>query len=341
MYLWMELAKAADVLIKQLLCARSGENLLLYADTSTDPDIVNAVAAAGYTAGVIPTIIWYETRPEVDMEPPKPVAAAMKNADVICEFAKMYIIHTNAYYEALKAGARHLCLTGITKEMMIRCIGRVDYPLIVELGDRLTELTCKASEVKITSPGGTNITFKNDPERPIIHHRGVIKKAGERAMLGGQISWAPIEETINGAIVFDGSLWPPDEIGLLKSPIKLVIKNGRVVEVRGEAEARILESWLSSFEHPSMYNLAHVSYGFNPGARLTGNILEDERIFGCIEWGIGSQTDYFMGRAGRAPSHTDGIILNPSIQLDREPIEEEGKYVHPMLVEISQKLKGR
>lgn len=28
-------------------------------------------------------------------------------------------------------------------------------------------------------------------------------------------------------------------------------------------------------------------YGFNPGAVLTGNIVEDERVWGSTEWGIG------------------------------------------------------
>ena len=38
---------------------------------------------------------------------------------------------------------------------------------------------------------------------------------------------------------------------------------------------------------PNMFRLAHVSYGFNPGAKLTGNMVEDERIWECTEWGIG------------------------------------------------------
>jgi len=33
--------------------------------------------------------------------------------------------------------------------------------------------------------------------------------------------------------------------------------------------------------------MAHICYGFNPGAKLTGDIVEDERVWGCVEWGIG------------------------------------------------------
>lgn len=29
-----------------------------------------------------------------------------------------------------------------------------------------------------------------------------------------------------------------------------------------------------------MYKLAHIAYGFNPGSKLTGNIVEGERVWG-------------------------------------------------------------
>lgn len=44
-YLWVGLAEAADVVVRQLL--RVGENLLVYADASADSDAVDAVVAAG------------------------------------------------------------------------------------------------------------------------------------------------------------------------------------------------------------------------------------------------------------------------------------------------------
>ncbi|GAI65023.1 unnamed protein product, partial [marine sediment metagenome] len=36
--------------------------------------------------------------------------------------------------------------------------------------------------------------------------------------------------------------------------------------------------WLNSFNDPGMLGLAHASWGFNPGAKLTGDIVEDERV---------------------------------------------------------------
>ncbi|MDP2871993.1 MAG: hypothetical protein Q8P31_05575, partial [Bacillota bacterium] len=81
-----------------------------------------------------------------------------------------------------------------------------------------------------------------------------------------------------------------------------------------------------------MYHLAHYSLGFNPGVlRPTGRIVEDERVFGCMEFGVG-QT-----RSG-APSHTDGIVLNPTIVLDGVHMETEGRYVHPAAAALCREL---
>ena len=86
-----------------------------------------------------------------------------------------------------------------------------------------------------------------------------------------------------------------------------------------------------------MLRLAHVCYGFNPSARLTGNILENERVWGCTEWGIGYLSAADAPPTGiPAPSHSDGICLNSSVWLNGIQILKEGKVIHPELVELSE-----
>ncbi|MEM4038944.1 MAG: aminopeptidase, partial [Nitrososphaerota archaeon] len=99
------------------------------------------------------------------------------------------------------------------------------------------------------------------------------------------------------------------------------------------------ERWLRNFNDEKMYYIAHLSYGCNPGAKLTGNILEDERVWGVVEWGIGSQSSTFKGKLGLASSHTDGICLNPTLIADGEKIIKDGEYIHPELIEYVKKLQ--
>jgi 2,5-dihydroxypyridine 5,6-dioxygenase len=339
--MWLELAKAANILVRDMLKVKEGENVLIYGDTSSDEAVLKAVAEAVHVAGATPVVVVFETKPEVDMPPPKPLAAAMKQADVIVEFAKMYLIHTEAYREALKAGARAMCLSGIDTGSLVRCIGRVYYPYMVALGDKLSNLVAKGNKMRITNSSGTDISFENGG-RKIFHFTGVAEKPGTSYMLGGQVGWCPLEDTINGTLVIDGSIWPPAELGLLKAPVTLTVKEGKIKKIEGGAEARIFEKWLKSFNDPHMFNIAHICFGINPGARLTGNITEDERVFGAIVWGIGDQVDEIGGKAGHAKAHTDGVMLTPSVWIDEVLIEKDGEFIHPELSELARRtyMKG-
>ena len=88
-----------------------------------------------------------------------------------------------------------------------------------------------------------------------------------------------------------------------------------------------------------MFRLAHVCYGFNPGAKLTGDILEDERIWGATEWGLGYQSAEDCPPDGiPAVSHCDGICLNSSVWLDGKQVLDEGKVVDPELKVLADKL---
>jgi leucyl aminopeptidase (aminopeptidase T) len=333
-----ELKKAAKVIIEQMVNLKEGEDILIYADTAADHQVVESLAEAAYLAGGVISLFKYETRPEVGIEPPGPLSAAMKEADVIIELAEKYLIHTKAYHKALESGSRNLCLTGMTPQMMIRCIGDINYPKMVELGDALADLLQEGEEMQITTPAGTEL-YCRIKGRPVFHNSGVISKPGEQSFLGGQVSWAPIEESINGTMVFDGSVWPPEELGLLKGPIVLKVEKGGIKAIEGGGEAKTLEGWLESFDDPKMFKIAHFSYGFNPGAKLSGKILEDERVFGCIEIGLGSQRPRFKGTVGPAKAHTDGVMLNPTVKLDGELIEEEGEFIHPKLARIAKALR--
>lgn len=159
-------------------------------------------------------------------------------------------------------------------------------------------------------------------------------------MLGGQISWCPLESTINGTLVLDGALWPPADICILKDPIKLTLKDGVVTEIEGGRDAQRLKEWMASFNDPASYRLAHYSLGFNPGVTTpTGRIVEDERVFGGIEFGIGSQGAAIMGEKWDAPSHTDGTILKPTLIFDGKVFEENGIYKDEKAREFCRRMK--
>jgi len=337
--MFMELYEASLKTARDLAKIKEGEEALILADTAIDLEMIKLLSSAAQVLGAQTHIILYETRNGPDVEPPKPVAEAMKSSDVIVSLPLMYIIHTNAYTDALKAGARILELTGTTPDMMIRLIGKTNYTTMCELGNRLTQLTKNAKEVIIKSENGTNLRFENDINRPVFHNDGILNEKGIYKPLGGQISWAPIEDSIEGTIVANTFIWPPEEIGILKNPVRIDMKEGRIKKIEGGVEAKIFESWLKSLNDEKMYYLAHASWGFHPKARLCGRPLEDERIYGGVEFGFGSQSLKFKGKIGKATTHTDLGIFNPEVYFDGVLVTRGGRFVHAELTEYDRKVK--
>lgn len=337
-YLSYEAAVGARKLVEQIMLVKPGEDVVITADTSTDSRVVDLTAQAVAAAGATPTVVWYETRPTSAMEPPGPVAAAIARADVWIEYALAYIMHSEAFREAMKNGARYANLTGMDVPMLVDTVGRVDFEGTMELGRALVGLLEKADDVRITTPAGTDLRARNGG-RPINLRGKPAERPGETVMLAGQISWNPLEETQEGVLVFDGAVWPPNELGLLRSPIRMRVANGVVSEIDGGPDAHTFRQWMESHADANMFRIAHWSLGFNPGVtKPTGRIVEDERVFGCVELGLGTKGAWIGGDPWVAAAHTDGSLLNPSIYLDGEAIELDGRYVHPDLVAICRRL---
>lgn len=142
--------------------------------------------------------------------------------------------------------------------------------------------------------------------------------------MAGQVAFQGIPATIEGKVVIDGYLWPPDEIGLIVDPIVLRIRKGYVTNIEGcPSKALILSNWLEGKEKRVM----HFCIGFHPGAQLSGKLVEAERTFGNIVIGI-----------GKYPFHTDGIIKNPTLKLNDAVILQNGTFVHDKLSVLEQEL---
>lgn len=337
-YLNLELMKGAFTLVRDVMLVKPGENVVITGDTSSDRRVIDAAASAVYAVGGIPSVLYYATAKTACMEPPAPIGAAVAKADVWIEFTYAYIMHSAAFRAAMDFGTRYICLTGMDVEMMVKTIANVDYDTMIDFGEYMKGVLEKTDEVIIQCPNGTNLKAYNKG-RGIRHSGQRATKKGYPIMLGGQISWCPVEETINGTLVFDGAIWPPMEIGKLSQPVHLSLEQGIVTKAEGGGEARKFEAWLNSFGDPNMFRLAHYSLGFNPGVTCnTGRIVEDERVFGCMEFGIGSQGKAIMGKFWTAASHTDGTLNHPTMIFDGKVFEENGIYVDETAREFCKKL---
>ena len=321
-----ELNNAARKFLAEVMLVEPGEEVLTTIDTTADWRVAMAISQAAYALGARPVIVLYETQARPQMEPPAVVAGAIAKADVWIDLAVQYILYTRAREAATSNGCRHACLSGMTANSFVSTIGSVDYPRMLAFGDELAAMLNRAGEIKVTSHAGTDLV--GQLRGNAFQAGGIGDHKGALVMLGGQVGFLPVEESIHGKVVVDGEIWPPVEIGILKETVELSIEAGMIREVLGSSEASIFRRWLDGFRDPNLYHMAHYAYGFNPGvAKLTGSIVEDERIFGVITFGFGTSNER------KAATHSDCIVLHPTVFLDGVEIERDGRFTSPSLVE--------
>jgi leucyl aminopeptidase (aminopeptidase T) len=342
-YYEYELGSTAHKIASELFKLKPGETFVITADTESDSRAVNAMATAAFAVGAKPMVVWAPSPLGVgkaadSMLPVEALTGALKAADAWVEFNNKYLLYSTPFEVAIRENKRlrYMNLSGMNVDMLVRTVGRVDMPALKEFQDKLAGMVKLAKRIRLTSPAGEDVEMEFDPKGPVVNDVGFADTPGPH-FLSGQLT-PGYSSSVNGLIVFDGSVVPP--IGLVKEPVKLYVKNGRVEKIEGGKDALALDAWIRSFNDESMFRVAHLSFGSNPGAKLTGNIVEDERVWGATEWGIGYvgpdlTTD---GKPIPAASHTDGVCLNTSVWLDETQIYDRGMLVHPGLAGLAERL---
>ena len=337
----LELARAAYKTVKDVAKVSEGENLLITIDSISDFRVAEEMAKAGAALGAKVMVAWHSTPigygKATDPYLPDALVAACSATDAWIELNNQWLLYGTAWQNAVTNGrTRNLMLGGLSTEQLIRCIGDVDIPAQVAFQDKVVEITKQAKEMTITNAAGTDVRFENDPDRPFANEHTADTPGGP--FLTGQIGWAPKESTINGTLVFDGAISGGGEadIGTVEEPVTYRVKDGQIQEIEGGREAQIVKRWFEKLEDPGMYTAAHVCYGFNPNAKLGFTTTEDERIWGCTEWGFGYQGPMYSGGEPReAASHIDGVSLECTVTCDGTAVTEDGEVVHPELVELA------
>lgn len=253
-------------------------------------------------------------------EPPREVAELMMTMDVVLCPTSMSMTHTTAKRNAQAKGVRVATLPGVTEDMMVRCMN-ADYEKIGELTNKLGDLLEKTKKVRITSPLGTDLVMPIEGRKAIRSH-GLFRHKGQGGNLPtGEAFVAPLEEQSNGLVVIDGSM---AGIGILVEPLHIMVRNGYAREITGGADAKRLIDLLA-IHGPLSRNLAEFGIGTNERAKITGVILEDEKVLGTVHVAFGDNVT--MGGSVKVESHLDGLITSPSVWFDDRMIMKDGKLL--------------
>ena len=341
----LEVAVAAYKVVHDLTGLKKGESLLITIDSAGYWRVAEETAKAAEALGAKVMVAYHSTPPGYgkvgDPYLPDSLKVAIPETDVWIEFNNQWLLYSTPWETALTnpKRVRYLFLGGLNEDQFVRCVGKVDLDLQQEFQTTLVGLTQNGKNMRITNSAGTDVIFENGLGRPPITNEGWALEPGPHFLLG-QMGWAPLEESINGTIAFNGSFSGGGEadLGVLKERVLFHIKDGVCQDITGGSEASFLKGWFARLNDPNMYHAAHVCYGFNPGAKLSGLCTEDERVWGSTEWGFGYQGPMYKRDGIDAVSHVDGICLNSSVWIDGQQIMDEGKLVQPKLADLASKM---
>jgi leucyl aminopeptidase (aminopeptidase T) len=331
---------ASDLLLRgahkylDRVALRRGESLLIITEPPSDRRLADALFEAAWQRGAHPVLTMIPYRGEHNVDPPKTLAATMKATDAAItlipyESADFY---TRPFLEMLQGGTRMLGFLSGTTEKLVKFIYELDFTVTDRICEVLEGVMSNAEEVRIACPRGTALSAKIGG-RPVQLNPGKVANPGDEGYLPpGVVGQAPIEESWNGTVVFDAFAYP---VGVLREPIRVEIRNGRIEHIAGGAQAQRWKEWFASRNDPNIYWVAHYGFGINPTfTKLTGLKFLDERMYGLFDVGFGTNDlPCFMGKV-RANGHTDGLLTQATVHFDGTCVFRDGTFILPEIAAI-------
>lgn len=313
-----KIVEAAKKLILNCMGTKPEEKLLIVADEKTF-ELGYAFAEAGRACGIETSFV--EAPAQTKGEPPAPVAAAMAAADVEFLLTSMRYSHVKARIEATEKGVRVASMPMMTTEIAEGYLN-ADYPFIKKVSEQLADMLTKAKTVRVVTEKGTDITFS--AEGRVCHaDTGDLTQKGALGNLpAGEAYFAPVENIGTGKIVVDGCI---AYVGLVKDDITLMLKDGMITDISGGESAKMLTDFLADKDENAR-GIAEFGIGTNPGAKIIGHPLVDEKVWGTIHIAFGMNLSF--GGTRDSNIHYDCIINAPTVWVDDVMILDKGTHIY-------------
>lgn len=310
-----DLAPAVNTVIRRCLAIRPGEDVLVVVDAGTRA-IGEALREEASAAGAEAVLAVMDPRAEDGTEPPRAIAAALREADVFIAPTSKSLSHTTARKRASDAGARGATMPGVTEDMLARVMA-TDFELMAARSRAVAETLDGADAARITCPRGTDFTLDLSGRAGIADDGDLTAPGAFGNLPCGEGFIAPLNG--QGTIVASslGSL------GLSPEPAILSVEGGHIVT----AENGLGPDYLRRLEAhgEAGTNLAELGVGTNERAQLTGNVLEDEKLLGTVHVAFGASAG--IGGTVSVPIHLDVVVLDASLEVGGKTVLDEGRFV--------------
>jgi leucyl aminopeptidase (aminopeptidase T) len=313
-----ELEKAVETVVRDCLAVGPDDEVLVVCNPATEGlgRLIRAIAQGEEAEA---TLAVMEERASHAAEPPLAIAAAMLASSVVIAPTVQSLSHTAARKAASEAGARIATMPGVTEEMLARVMG-ADMGALRRRGEAVCAALDAGAEARITCAKGSDLRLGLDGRAPIVDAGDLTASGAFGNIPCGEGFIAPLEGTAEGTLVVDGSI---AGVGKVEGPVPLAVRDGHLVGAEGSAGEALLE--LLTVHGPDGTNVAELGIGTNEEAILTGNILEDEKILGTAHVAFGASAA--IGGTVQVPVHLDCVVLEPTVEVDGEPLVRGGELL--------------
>lgn len=336
-----QMVKAWDAVLK-LSKVERGQKVTILCGPHTHPQTLQTATIAAQAAGAVVTRIDLqpinaEKATSRDLmnylgETPltnNPVAlAAMKNSDIVLDL--MLLLFSPEQMEILESGTKIL-LAVEPPEVLVRAVPTEADRERVLAASRLLK---SAKRMHVTSPAGTDVTFKLG-EFPTISEYGFCEEPGrwDHWPSGFLFTFAN-EGGSDGTIVIDrGDILLPQK-NYVSDKITMHLREGFVRSIEGDIDAALLREFMEAYNDPEAYAIAHIGWGMQPRCYWHTLSLvdreatsgQDARAFeGNFLFSLGPNNE--AGGPRTTPCHLDIPLRNCTVKLDDVVVVRDGKVI--------------
>ena len=339
-------AKLTQLYLEQfkLSAVKAGETIAIVSDLGTRREYIQAAFAAAEALGANIYEMCVNSLPGWTNVGVPTIGQCKGTLDAVTQADMIVIFHVPLFSRWLKTVTE-----GGTRVLMIidapdQLAQLMSPPGLKEACKHAEALYQKTRKVRVTSEAGTDLTWSCG-EYPVMTQWGRADEPGHFDHWGGgHIHTFPNEGSADGVVVFS-----PGDIVILPycryvvDPVKLVVREGHVVDVQGGLDAKLMAEWLSDGKATEgdrdPYAVSHLGWGLNPQALWYGLALNGDepevsraaaRTFpGNFLFSTGPNSQGGGKRTTRG--HYDVPMRECTIALDGKVIVDKGRIVDPAM----------
>jgi 2,5-dihydroxypyridine 5,6-dioxygenase len=252
--------------------------------------------------------------------------AALKEADIVIDL--VFMLFSKEQLEIQASGTRVLLAVEPT-DVLSRLLPTTELRERVEVAG---ELLAAAQSLRVEHENGTNLVYRLG-KYPTITEYGYTDEPGRwDHWPSGFVFTGAHDDGVDGTMILGpGTIIYPFK-SHIRTPIRLQVEKGRIVDYSGELDADLLRDYMDQFNDPDGYAISHIGWGLNEKALWSAPMMDTRGIgqegrsfYGNVLFATGPNQE--LGGTNASPCHVDIPLHGYSLFLDDRQIVDRGDIV--------------